>query len=172
MAGVLERNIQIEYARDFQRRAAGNTDRLATLVQDMLPTLPDQATHQFAGAVSIITAGLWPYALPTDVIAAVSAEMGVSDSLASFRNNFREGLTVQLIGLTVQASIQTTAYIFSRISAYSKPLAGAAGADALRAGSDPRFSAPSRFSQGLAVLGPAPVRAHGPAEQDHVRQNT
>jgi AcrR family transcriptional regulator len=89
MAGVLERNIQIQYARDFKRRAAENTDRLATLVQGMLPTLPDQAAHQFAGAVFIVTAGLWPYALPTDVIATVSAEMGVSDSLASFRNNFR-----------------------------------------------------------------------------------
>jgi AcrR family transcriptional regulator len=109
MAGVLERNIQIEYARDFKRRAAQNTDRLATLVREVLPALPDQAAHQFAGAVFIVTAGLWPYALPTDVIATVSAEMGVSDSLASFRDNLREGLAAQLIGLAVQAAGQMTA---------------------------------------------------------------
>jgi AcrR family transcriptional regulator len=109
MAGVLERNIQIDYARDFKRRAAENTDRLATFVQDMLPVLPDQAAHQFAGAVFIVTAGLWPYAQPTDVIATVSAEMGVGDSLASFRDNLREGLAAQLIGLVVQAIGQTTA---------------------------------------------------------------
>jgi AcrR family transcriptional regulator len=107
MVGVLERHIQIDYARDFKRRAAENTDRLATLVQEVLPALPDEAAHQFAGAVFIVTAGLWPYALPTNVIATVSAEMGVSDPLASFRDNFREGLAAQLIGLAVQATQAT-----------------------------------------------------------------
>jgi AcrR family transcriptional regulator len=109
MAGVLERNIRIEFARDFKRRAAENTDRFAALVHHCLPDLPEHATHQFAGAVFIITAGLWPYAHPTEVVATVSAEMGISDPLAAVRANFRAGLTAQLIGLTAQARGRITA---------------------------------------------------------------
>ena len=103
MAGVLERNIDIEYARHFKHRAAQNTSRLAGVVRGVLPGLPTQAADQFAGAVFIVTAGLWPYALPTPTIAVVSAEMGIDDSFASFRDNLRKGLTAQLIGLVVQA---------------------------------------------------------------------
>ncbi len=106
MAAVLERNISLPYARDFKQRAARNTDRLAALVQDVSPALPDRAAAQFAGATFIITAGLWPYAHPTDVVATVSAEMGVADSFATFRRNLREGLTAQLIGLAVQADLE------------------------------------------------------------------
>lgn len=41
------------------------------------PTLPDTCAQQFAGAAVIVTAGLWPYAHPTEAVATVSAEMGV-----------------------------------------------------------------------------------------------
>jgi AcrR family transcriptional regulator len=99
MAGVLERNIQIDFTRDFKRRAAENTDRLATLVQNALPGLPSVSSQQFAGAVFVITAGLWPYAHPTETVAVVSAEMGIAEPFDTFRQNFRHGLSAQLVGL-------------------------------------------------------------------------
>ncbi len=103
MAGVLERNIDIDYARHFKHQAAQHTSRLARVVHGIFPSLSAAAADQFAGAVFVVTAGLWPYALPTPTIAAVSAEMGISDSFASFRRNLRNGLTAQLIGLVAQA---------------------------------------------------------------------
>ncbi|MBM9506581.1 TetR/AcrR family transcriptional regulator [Streptomyces sp. KK5PA1] len=108
MAGVLERNIGIAFARDFKQRAAENTDRLAQLVATALPWLSPDAAHQFAGAAFVVTAGLWPYARPTQVVATVSAEMGVADPAAAFRRNLRAGLVTQLIGLSAQAD-RTTA---------------------------------------------------------------
>ncbi|OXS30352.1 TetR/AcrR family transcriptional regulator [Streptomyces sp. XY006] len=103
MAGVLERNIDLDFARDFKQRAAANTARLADLTAATLPALSAAATHQFAGAVFIITAGLWPYARPTDVVAAVSAQMGQPDPEEAFRANLRAGLVAQLVGLSAQA---------------------------------------------------------------------
>ncbi|MEW2515383.1 TetR family transcriptional regulator [Streptomyces sp. NPDC046870] len=103
MAGVLERNIDMAFARDFKQRAAANTDRLADLTVATLPALSAAAAQQFAGAAFIITAGLWPYARPTDVVAAVSAQMGLPDPEEAFRANLRAGLVAQLIGLSAQA---------------------------------------------------------------------
>ncbi|MFJ6394074.1 TetR/AcrR family transcriptional regulator [Streptomyces sp. NPDC091972] len=103
MAGVLERNIDLDFARDFKQRAATNTDRLADLTAATLPALSAAAAHQFAGAVFVITAGLWPYARPTDVVAAVSAQMGLPDPEEAFCTNLRAGLVTQLIGLSAQA---------------------------------------------------------------------
>lgn len=100
MGGVLERNISQEFARVFKRRAVGNTARLAELVTRELPGLsPERATH-FAGAVLVLVAGLWPYANPTDEVAAVTAEMGMPHGGDLFTTGLSDGLVYQLIGLT------------------------------------------------------------------------
>jgi hypothetical protein len=67
--------------------------------------LSHDAAQQFGGAVFVVTAGLWPYAFPTEIVAIVSAEMGVEDSYERFRENFRDGLAAQLIGLAVQTQL-------------------------------------------------------------------
>jgi AcrR family transcriptional regulator len=102
MAGVLEHNISLEFARDFKQRAADSTERLADLVARALPRLPATACHQYAGAVVVIIAGLWPYARPNEVVATVSAEMGLVDTEAAFLANLEAGLRAQLIGLSAQ----------------------------------------------------------------------
>jgi AcrR family transcriptional regulator len=104
MAGVLERNISVDFARSFKYRAAAHTDRLARIVREELPHLGEAAAAHFAGAVFIIVAGLWPYARPTEPVALVTAEMGAPPADIAFSHNLSEGLINQLVGLSARAS--------------------------------------------------------------------
>ncbi|MFF1958961.1 TetR family transcriptional regulator [Streptomyces sp. NPDC058220] len=104
MAGVLERNISIGFARDFKQRAAAHTDRLAALVRTRLPQLDETAAGHFAGAVFVITAGMWPYVNPTEAVATVTAEMGYPTAAEAFPLQLREGFITHLIGLTARAA--------------------------------------------------------------------
>jgi AcrR family transcriptional regulator len=104
MAGVLERNISLEFARDFKRRATVNADRLAGLVRSGLPRLPPAAAEQFAAAVFVIVAGLWPYANPTDAVATAMAEHGSPPPMRMFADGLADGLANQLVGLVVRTA--------------------------------------------------------------------
>ena len=48
MAGVLERNISFDFARDFKARAMGRIGELAQLIATQLPWLPAEFTAFFA----------------------------------------------------------------------------------------------------------------------------
>lgn len=101
-AAVLERNISLEFAREFKGKAKANNDRLAAVVAERLPGLPRTAAQQFAAAVLVILSGLWPFANPTDTVAAVSREMGFPPAAQKFSAGLRSGLAVHLIGLAAQ----------------------------------------------------------------------
>lgn len=103
MAGVLERNISIEFARGFKARAAGNTARLAGLVRAWVPELDRAASEHFAAAVFVIVGGLWPYANPTDTVATVMDELSLPAPREMFVNGLTEGLVNHLIGLVARA---------------------------------------------------------------------
>jgi len=102
MAGVLERNVSVDFARSFKIRAAAHNDRLAGLLRVCLPRLDAAAAQHFAGAVFIITAGLWPYARPTTAVAQVMEEMQVPPPWDMFAGNLREGLINQLVGIVAR----------------------------------------------------------------------
>jgi AcrR family transcriptional regulator len=104
MAIVLEKNIELDYARDFKRRAAANATRLAQLVRAQLPQLDEDAGEHFAGATFVIVAGLWPYETPTPVLAQVMEERGVPLTAQLFADNLREGLITHLVGLSARAA--------------------------------------------------------------------
>ncbi|MGH3762845.1 TetR family transcriptional regulator [Actinophytocola sp.] len=104
MAAVLERNISLDVARDFKTRFQGNTARLATMVRAAVPVLDEAAATHFAGAVVVISAGLWPYATPTDVVATACAELGVPCGADLFAQGLTEGLVNQLVGLAARAT--------------------------------------------------------------------
>jgi AcrR family transcriptional regulator len=102
MAGVLERNVSLEFARGFKRRASANADRFAAILHDAVPKLtPEDAAH-FAGGVFIIVAGLWPYANPTDAVATAMAEMGSPAPMQVFTQGVAEGLINLLVGLVAR----------------------------------------------------------------------
>lgn len=102
MGSVLERNISLEFARGFKRRAAANTDRLGELVGKRIPELTAEGAAHFAGAVVVVVSGLWPYANPTDAVAAVTAELGGPPAGEFFTTALAEGLANLLAGLVAR----------------------------------------------------------------------
>lgn len=102
MASVLERNISLDFARTFKRRAAANTQRLADLVSAKIPELSASGAAHFAGGVFALVAGMWPYANPTDAVATVSAELGAGPAETMVREGLTEGLTNLLAGLVAR----------------------------------------------------------------------
>ena len=76
MAVVLERNISGEFARDFKARAMANVAAVAQLVARQLPWLPGEFTEFFADGALTLTAGMYPFSVPTEPVRAAMAEMG------------------------------------------------------------------------------------------------
>ncbi len=103
MAGVLERNISVDFARVFKRRATSHTTRLADLVRARVPVLDEAAARHFARAALVMTAGLWPHANPSDAVAQVMRELGAPPPDELFRSGLTEGLVNQLVGLVARA---------------------------------------------------------------------
>jgi AcrR family transcriptional regulator len=103
MAGVLERNISTDFARDFKVRAMGNIAALAQLVGRHLPWLGDTYSALFAGAALTQVAGMYPFSTPTEPVAVAMAEIGMADPKQQFVDGLREGLVTLLIGAAVRA---------------------------------------------------------------------
>jgi AcrR family transcriptional regulator len=103
MAGVLERNITVDFARVVKRRAEEHEARLAGLVRARVPVLDEGAARHFARVVLILTAGLWPHANPTDAVARVTRELGGPPAAEAVREVLTEGLVNQLVGLVARS---------------------------------------------------------------------
>jgi AcrR family transcriptional regulator len=98
MAGVLERNISADFARDFKARAMANTDALAQLVAQHLPWLPADFPAFFAEGALTLTAGMYPFSEPTEPVREAMVEMGFPDPRQRFTDGLRAGLVTWLIG--------------------------------------------------------------------------
>lgn len=101
MSSVLERNITVEFAREFRGRAEANTARLHLLIRDRLPELDQTRGLHAAGATFFMVAGLWPFANPADAVAD-GADPATLRQI--FVDDLTEGLTNLFVGLTVRAS--------------------------------------------------------------------
>jgi AcrR family transcriptional regulator len=99
MAPVLERNISLDFARSFKRRATANTERLGALVRVHVTELSPGAARHFALGVVVLVSGSWPYANPTAAVAAAAAELGGQPGFAA---GLGEGLTNLLAGLVAR----------------------------------------------------------------------
>src|SRR5258705_11787506 len=102
MAVVLERNIAGEFARDFKVRATANPVAVAQLVGGQLPWLPGEFTEFFAEAALMLTAGMYPFSVPTEPVRAAMAEMGFPEPRERFSDGLRAGLVTWLIGAAAQ----------------------------------------------------------------------
>ena len=102
MAGELERNISYEFARDFKARAMGKINALAQLVARHLPWLPPEFTVFFAEGALTLTAGMYPFSVPTEPVRAAVAEIGLPDPSERFGEGLRAGLQTWLIGAAAQ----------------------------------------------------------------------
>jgi AcrR family transcriptional regulator len=102
MAGVLERNISFDFARDFKARALARIAQLAELVAHQLPWLPSEFTAFFAEGALTLAAGMYPFSVPTDPVRAAIAELGFPDPGDRFSDGLRAGLVTWLIGAAAQ----------------------------------------------------------------------
>ena len=102
MAVVLERNISGEFARDFKARATANIASVAQLVARHLPWLPREFTEFFGEAALMLTAGMYPFSVPTEPVRAAMADMGFPEPRERFRDGLRSGLVTWLIGAAAQ----------------------------------------------------------------------
>jgi len=102
MAVVLERNISADFARDFKRRATDNTVAVAQLVARHLPWLSPEFAAFFAEGALTLTAGMYPFSVPTEPVRVVIAEMGFPEPRQRFSDGLRTGLATWLIGAAAQ----------------------------------------------------------------------
>ena len=102
MASVLERNISHEFARDFKARAMQRIAALAQLVGRHVPWLPPEFTAFFAEGALTLTAGAYPFSVPTEPVRAAIAEIGLPDPGQRFGEGLRLGLETWLIGAASQ----------------------------------------------------------------------
>ncbi|WP_319433145.1 TetR/AcrR family transcriptional regulator [Mycobacterium sp. RTGN5] len=103
MAGVLERNIAGDFARDFKIRAMGSIAALSDLVGRQLPWLSEEFVAFFGeGALSLV-AGMYPFSVPTDAVRQVIGELGFPDPHERFVGGLRTGLSTWLIGAAAQS---------------------------------------------------------------------
>ena len=103
MAGVLERNIPYDFARDFKARAMARIAELAQLVATHLPWLPREFSEFFAEAALTLVAGMYPFSMPTEPVRAAIAELGFPDPAERLGDGLRMGLVTWLIGAAAQS---------------------------------------------------------------------
>jgi AcrR family transcriptional regulator len=104
-AAILEHNISLELAREFKSQTNDQLDRFAGLAAAALPRLDAEAAGQFAMAVVVITAGLWPLTRTSETMAQVKREQGHGLPSDTFADTLREGLANQLVGLIVRGEV-------------------------------------------------------------------
>ena len=103
MAVVLERNISGEFARDFKARTMTNVAAVGQLVARQLPWVPREFTEFFADGALTLTAGMYPFSVPTEPVRVVMAEMGFPEPRQRFSDGLRAGLVTWLIGAVARA---------------------------------------------------------------------
>jgi len=103
MAGVLERNISVEFARDFKVRAMGNIAALSGLVGRQLPWLPAEFVGFIGEGILTLAAGMYPFSVPTEPVRQAMAELDFPDPHCRFLDGLRTGLATWLIGGTAQS---------------------------------------------------------------------
>ncbi|AEV74913.1 transcriptional regulator [Mycolicibacterium rhodesiae NBB3] len=104
MASVLERNISHDFARDFKARTMARMASLAELVGRHLPWLPAEFTAFFAEGSLMLTAGGYPFSVPTEPVRAAIEQIGLPDPGQRFGEGLRVGLQTWLIGAAAQTN--------------------------------------------------------------------
>jgi AcrR family transcriptional regulator len=99
---VLERNISIDWARDFKARATATIQALAELVARHLPWLAPDGVALFAEGALMLAAGMYPFSIPTDQVRRAMSELGMPDPRQQFTDGLREGLVSWLIGVAAR----------------------------------------------------------------------
>jgi AcrR family transcriptional regulator len=99
-AAVLERNISPAVAVQFKRATIMSLAVLARLILRSLPELGEHGAGRLAGAVMVVTAGLWPNTQPSPaMLAAYEADPALAALRLDFAATLREALELFVSGL-------------------------------------------------------------------------
>ncbi len=91
MAGVLERNISADFARDFKVRAMQTIGELSSVVGGQLPWLSAEFLGFIGEGVLTLVAGMYPFSVPTEPVRQAVEELGFPDPACRFVDGCRPG---------------------------------------------------------------------------------
>ena len=103
MAGVLERNISVEFARDFKVRAVQTIAELSGVVGRQLPWLAEDFLGFVGEGILSLVAGTYPFSVPTESVRQAVQELGLPDPGCRFAEGLHAGLRTWLIGAAAQS---------------------------------------------------------------------
>jgi AcrR family transcriptional regulator len=99
-AAVLEHNISTDTVLEYKRASVANVQRLAALVQGVLPELGREGAVRFTTLAALMATAVWTHAqVPPAVAAAYEADESLQMFRLDFTGTLRDALEVILAGL-------------------------------------------------------------------------
>ncbi|WP_372346692.1 TetR family transcriptional regulator [Streptomyces sp. KL116D] len=95
----LERNISAEAVREFKLVHVRLLDELAGLVRSHIAALTPDAARELVSLTVVYTAGLWPFAHPSDAVAEAQRTPELADTKVDFATRLGRTLHIGVIGL-------------------------------------------------------------------------
>ncbi|HEY4455343.1 MAG TPA: TetR family transcriptional regulator [Pseudonocardiaceae bacterium] len=99
LSSVLERNVSVEAVRDFKLDHHAHLRRLAAMIAERLPGLPESAPLELVNTSVVLVAGLWPFANPTRAVREAIDDPRLASAHIDFAATFARGLRVHVAGL-------------------------------------------------------------------------
>ena len=104
-AAVLEHNVSVDAITKFKLATLADGEDLAGLVRDALPELSRDQAWRYMVAIWLMTAALWAYARPPEVVLeAHAADERLRKTHLDFRAALEDYLTTLAIGLHARAA--------------------------------------------------------------------
>ncbi|MGW6730654.1 TetR family transcriptional regulator [Nocardia sp. NPDC055029] len=103
MAGVLERNLSVQSARDFKVRISEDINALNLLIAGQLWWLQNAQVVLFTEGLLALVAGMYPFSNPIETVAQALAELGQPDPRERYIDSLRENLVTWLMGAAVRS---------------------------------------------------------------------
>lgn len=104
LSSVLEHNVSVEAVRDFKLDHHAHLRRLAGMIAERLPGLPESAPIELVNTSVVLVAGLWPFANPTRAVREAIDDPRLASARIDFAATFARGLLVHIAGLRQLAS--------------------------------------------------------------------
>ncbi|GGM13780.1 TetR family transcriptional regulator [Streptomyces fumigatiscleroticus] len=103
LGSELERNISAESARDFKLAHVRLLGALADLVRRHLTGLSPSAARELVSLTVVCTAGLWPFAHPSEAVAQAQRHPELADTRVDFAERLGRTLHIIVTGLLSSA---------------------------------------------------------------------
>ncbi|MFE2546254.1 TetR/AcrR family transcriptional regulator [Actinacidiphila glaucinigra] len=99
LGSELERNLSVEAAREFKLAHGRLLGTLADLVQRNITALTPAAARELVSLTVVCTAGLWPFAHPSEAVAEAQRTPELADTRVDFAERLGRTLHVAVTGL-------------------------------------------------------------------------